>query len=756
MQALKVKRKRRPQMSKPTFHLSGGQPLRPRARILRTLGEELISSETVAVIELVKNAYDADARVVLVHFIGKMKKGQGSLEISDDGHGMNISTVRSAWMEPATSVKKQLRRSTFLNRRLLGEKGVGRFASARLAEELELITRAPAADKEIFAVFDWTQFDRDDLYLDEVLIIAHERKPTEFVKGRPSPAKATRIRGDLPRDGTHGTLLRMNHLKRDWSVTETDDLRRGLSRLVSPFDGDHNFRIFLQLPNEAVGTAQEVEPPKVIEYPHYSLDGAVAEDGKYTLTLSNHAGDKVESRNGWFRRHTFEGRTSVIATNNRDDLGDSEPITCGKFDFRVLVWDRDQLDNIDQKLGVGIRSIRKDLDSLAGISIYRDSFRVLPYGEPDNDWLRLDMRRVQNPTLRLSNNQITGFIRISADSNPALKDQSNREGLDDNQAFFDLQAIILLSLAELEAMRFQHRRTGSKSGDAQIGGLLDTPDLAPLRKKLAALRPDAATLRLFDDATKQWEGQVLRIREVLSRYHSLATLGQLVDKVVHDSRQPLSTIQGQASLAREFVGDWVQRKSLGNECREALSALALRLDRIKEAGALIDIVLRRIEPLGGRRRGKPTKVYIEQIIRGAFTHFAHEISALGVKVTLPKDTNVVTVDAAELQEVLINLLSNSLYWLSQVAKDRRAIVVECSRPKPSEIAIVFADSGPGVPTANRNSIFEPYFSTKPDGVGLGLVIAGEIIRDFYDGSLELLNSGPLPGAVFRILLRKRV
>ena len=75
-----------------------------------------------------------------------------------------------------------------------------------------------------------------------------------------------------------------------------------------------------------------------------------------------------------------------------------------------------------------VSQVRGMLDNGAGISIYRDGFRVLPYGEPDDDWLRLDMRRVQNPTLRLSNNQVLGYVLISSEGNPKLRDQSNREG----------------------------------------------------------------------------------------------------------------------------------------------------------------------------------------------------------------------------------------------------------------------------------------------------------------------------------------
>src|SRR6266480_2131480 len=110
---------------------------------------------------------------------------------------------------------------------------------------------------------------------------------------------------------------------------------------------------------------------------------------------------------------------------------------CGSLDLELRVWDRDELGNVVQKTHSTIQDIRRDLDAVAGINIYRDGFRVLPYGEPQDDWLRLDLRRVQNPTLRLSNNQIYGVVHISADSNPQLRDQSNREGLDENQDLND-------------------------------------------------------------------------------------------------------------------------------------------------------------------------------------------------------------------------------------------------------------------------------------------------------------------------------
>src|SRR5205085_4732768 len=116
---------------------------------------------------------------------------------------------------------------------------------------------------------------------------------------------------------------------------------------------------------------------------------------------------------------------------------------CGPFDIELRVWDRERksLGRLAEAIGSTTQTIQQDLDEAAGISIYRDGFRVLPYGEPQNDWLRLDMRRVQNPTTRISNNQVVGALFISADDNAPLQDQTNREGLKRGQALEDLMEL---------------------------------------------------------------------------------------------------------------------------------------------------------------------------------------------------------------------------------------------------------------------------------------------------------------------------
>lgn len=173
----------RDQMVEPVPGTSGTRALRPRARILRTFGDELISSETVAVTELVKNAYDADATRVLVRFQEPLEIGQGRIEVIDNGHGMSLETIQTAWMEPATLMRKRQRRSEERGRRVLGEKGIGRFAASRLADRLEVVTRRAGMDRQVQVFFDWRQFDDEQKYLDQVQALWEEVEPAEICPG---------------------------------------------------------------------------------------------------------------------------------------------------------------------------------------------------------------------------------------------------------------------------------------------------------------------------------------------------------------------------------------------------------------------------------------------------------------------------------------------------------------------------------------------------------------------------------------------
>lgn len=734
---------------------NGAVSLRPKARILKTLGEELISSETVALIELVKNAYDADAENVLISFEGDLVEGEGSITVLDDGHGMDMDTIQSSWMVIATSTKKNNKKSKNGKRRVLGEKGIGRFAASRIAEELELFTRTiEQSETELYAVFDWTQFDDDERFLTEILFLADEQAATTIVSGW--PLKDFSDKGyQVP---YHGTVLKMNRLKHTWEKQDLESLQRGLSRLLSPFCSNNDFNIFLHLPDEHCEFNSRITPPEIINYPHYMVKGGVSSDGKYSFSVRIEEEGKSHQFDGYFYKLFSEGEWELYSSNDNPKavagLQKERLIESGPFEFELRIWDRDGLDNVNQKIGGGIRSIRKDLDAIAGINIYRDGFRVLPYGEPDNDWLRLDLRRVQTPAKRLSNNQITGYITITADENPELHDRSNREGLDNNAAYSDLQSIMKFVLNEMENLRYVWKRKKPEQNTQEDQkGLFDAPDFNEITD--AVKRGDAdkkSTLELINKAESDWKNQIKKLQGVLSQYHALATLGGIVDKILHDGRQPLAKIQTESGLGQEMAEDLLK----DNPDFTQLKYFEKSYEKIVAQSSILRDVFRRVEPFGGRKRGRPKKYYIEELIKEIFLFNEKELKDSSIECELPESHTLVSVDTTELYEIINNLITNSLYWLKSVPEDKRNIRVMVDRKENGSLEIIFSDTGPGIEEKYKDQIFIPYFSRRPDGHGLGLSMVGEIVHDYYNGTVELLDTGKLGGAVFRIILKKRV
>jgi signal transduction histidine kinase len=723
----------------------GAEKLRPRARILRTFGDELISSEKVAVIELVKNSYDADATRVLVRFHEPLERGKGSIEVIDDGHGMSTDVVRTAWMEPATLYRAQERRSEVLGRRVLGEKGVGRFAASRLADRLMLVTRRPGSAHETLAYFDWTQFDDPDLYLADVDVLWEEQAASELtLNGALGALDALDPRAI--NDGQHGTVLRMEELRTDWRRERFAELRTALSRLVSPFADradaggpGTDFQIALDVPAPDDDLSGPIGPPDALRDPHYYLAGNIDERGRCQFR----------------RRIGPEGPEEKIEIELRPR--DRRLPTCGPLTIELRVWDREasSLREVAQQYGLKLRDFRRELDDLAGVSVYRDGFRVFPYGERGDDWLGLDARRVQQPTLRLSNNQIAGYVAISRETNPHLRDQTNREGLMQNREFEDLRDLVLGALQLIEEPRWRQRRAdrerrdpGSDSGRPDVFDAFDLDDLRGTVQEKHGPDPDIDDA--FDEKQRNVEAGVGEVRELLGGYSRLASLGRLVDAILHDGRAPLAAIDSDAKLALRRI----ERAKRSDD--PIVQESEKRLLRIRGQAAVLGALFARIRPFAGRRRGRPKKLIIEEIIRDTFELETTRMEGLGAKVRLPRTETEVTVEETDLRIVVWNLLDNALYWLSDVAEGEREIAVRVRRLRSGELEILFSDSGPGVPEEDRELIFEPYVSRKVNGWGIGLAQAGDIVHEYYDGTLTLVDAGPLGGATFRVLLRRRV
>ena len=366
---------------------AGSTTFRPRARLIRLIGKELISDEPVALVELVKNSYDADAENVEISFARSDTDGPVRIVVTDDGHGMDLKTVLGDWLEPGTSSKKRSRRSPG-GRVLQGEKGIGRFAAARLGDSLLLETKRTGTSELVTVLLEWGTFD-DDSYLDAIQV--------EYEVN------------DCP-DDPDGTRLTIEGApSRNWNEEAFQQLQSRLSRLVSPFKEIRDFNIRLDV-DWADEFSHRVDPPQLIVRPMYRLKGVISASRSFNGTLE------------------IDSDVSNIARK----LGlPNKALECGPFEVDIRVWDRDvaSLKPISRQEHISVPEVRKLLNQYCGVSIYRDGFRVHPYGETGHDWLSLDLRSRQNPARNIANNQLIAAIKISRRQNAGLRDRSTREGI---------------------------------------------------------------------------------------------------------------------------------------------------------------------------------------------------------------------------------------------------------------------------------------------------------------------------------------
>ena len=357
------------------------QPFRPRARVLQLLGDELIGSARLAVFELVKNAYDADANKVVVRL--DLDGGRGpTITISDDGDGMTLDLIRSVWLVPGDDYRQKqraMRRRTNRHQRLpLGEKGLGRFAVHKLGNLIRLVTRAANSDECVVQI-DWNELIARP-FLDEAPVRINIRQPKVFTGSRT------------------GTRIQIRQLRTaNWSRGEVRRLHNQITSICSPFQEPQGFRAVLEVPGRESWIADLPDVSEILnraiwkfsfrlengkfdwsyefrQVPGLKLDGRVVEKSGDRLKLPFRSGDdRMEKK--------------VVA-----DEATTQGI--GPIKGVFYIYDRDK--EVLRRLA-NARLLARYLDDTGGVRVYRDGMRVYNYGEPGDDWLGLDLRRGEHP-----------------------------------------------------------------------------------------------------------------------------------------------------------------------------------------------------------------------------------------------------------------------------------------------------------------------------------------------------------------------
>lgn len=676
---------------------------RPRARLMLLLGDQLIRDAGIAVFELVKNAYDADARNCVVTLGSIDVDNEDSIvEIEDDGSGMDIRVVEGVWLSPGTRNRLTQRegkhgtnsqRSPKFHRLPLGEKGVGRFAVHKLGNRVEMVTRAKGK-KEVVVVIDWRMFDSDEP-LSSVPVTVKTRTPERFT-GRNS-----------------GTYIKISDLReRPWQRRQIRMLHRAVTSICSPFNAPDKFTAKIKLSPDPGGWLKGLLTPNAaVRLAHFRFSGHFG-DEQLTYDYEFRPGAKMDR----VEKRTVTGRTVALPKKSKqqakrkslsddpeNELDYSGPIDLEdfaigpiKFDFRIFDRDRQTL-----SLTAGNSKTLTDfLDLNGGVRVYRDGIRVYDFGEPGNDWLDLGGRRVNVPSRRIGNNQILGSVHLRLSESKDLVEKTNREGFVENRAYrvFWRAIIFAIRQAELERNIDKDRIRKAYAIASQKEPVLS--DLAELRDEVEQLKIEKTETKRLIRYIDQIDSQY---REVVDKLLAAAGAGLNLATVLHEVDKGIKTLYD--SVSRGEVG-------------------AMVVEKAKHLADVVDSLTWLM------RQGGRVNVSADALIRNCLFAWTYRFEKHQIHVTngieLGNKSFTAKCNRRLVMTALMNLIDNAIYWLDTKPKDRRLFVgtVVQDTGKP---ALVVADNGPGF-VDSPEYLTMAFFTRKPDGMGLGLHIASEIMK----------------------------
>lgn len=724
-----------------------------QARIIRTLGDRLISGEVAAIIELVKNAYDADAKVCYI----EINPAKDILIIKDDGHGMSLLDVQTKWAELGTDNKFR-NTVTKAGRTVLGNKGIGRLAASKLGRYLK-IQSTVESNNDLTSItvdgIDWDAFsEREDTYIDDIKFYVEETSGGESV----------------------GTELIITGLNQDWSKEKLETLVRELRKLISPISQeDNDFDIFLNL--DAFNQISN------------GFDGSELINGQQTLFSSIEGKSQID-RNKIESfplldacDYTFEAEYSsnrlsgILKINDakiehKIDVFIDEGIDLGHGLIQLNIFDRDA-DSVqntfvkagvitkDDKTNFSLRDARRALDDLSGIAIYRNRFRIRPYGDKDADWLGLDKRRVQNPSKHLEQAQISGLILVDTADNSGLIERSSREGFEHNDHYNAFKTLLLKALNEVENLRYAHNaRTGKNrkhpaaAVKSAFSSLREQADLTKIENFSDEFSEEKK--EKFKAAVTEYKTSLDKLIDIIQERQSIlearSTLGFILAEVVHEAKHPTSAVGSNLlSLSKRVKNKW-NEDITSNVSEELLQNFSQDIDHISS----LESLLKRLDPLINVRRKKSYEFSVYEAVKKSLLLYQDRAARAGVEVHHEKPQNDYQMNGLEvdLSTAIINLIDNSLYWHEQRKIEKPFIEIQYT-DDGNALFVSIEDNAGGISEKYKDAIFNVGFTTKEEGSGLGLSIAREALGRAA-AYITHQNTDDDNGSIFTIEIRRDV
>lgn len=676
-----------------------------RARLLKLLGEELIGSSHLAIFELVKNAYDADADCVDVNIDNPMNIETGFISIKDNGAGMTLDTIQNKWLELGTDhkaidVENQILTPKY-KRLPLGAKGVGRFAAYKLGNILTVYTKTKQEGEY-----------RLRISLEEAL----KNKYIEDVKV--SIEKVDKTNSHIQTES--GTEVIISGLLNPLDRRTVIYLNREFLTIMSPFEYwgyknkiiDNSFKINL-ICNEYENDLKDVSVSDIIKSSMYRFkfifeNGKLSYKYKFTPNQQLQSAAKLEER-------TYEEKNADLKLLTKKDPV-KEPFyykNLGKIEGTFYVYDLDSkiLQYYNNK-----QTIKDYTKMNSGVRVYRGGVRVYNYGIIGNDWLQLDQGRIDNPTEIISNRQIIGGIEIQPTTMNILREKTNREGFiedEEYEKFRDTIIAIIDVFSKLRNEDKEHLRIATD--DKYKETLIDIKNPMDELKKVIS----------EEKLTKTVHKQLIKVEN---------SYNQMRDVMLKSGMAGLST-----TLAiHEIEKTLFRLKYAIRDGNEDLIKIELNL-----ALNLIDGTsdLFKKDPV---RKYKISELF-QDVIRLSEDRFQrHNIDFICPYINNSRNDIELNLPKRMILSSIMNLIDNSIYWLSvrwyskqNFNKKKIYLDFVMIEGKP---AILVADSGPGFPKGDWADLFRPFITTKPMGVGMGLgLYYTKMVMDSIGGDVSILE-----------------
>ena len=738
------------------------------ARTILHLGSELISSDGIALYELIKNSYDAGSKTVRISVVDRLARDvqrkflladedpgplreikdrllaglvEGAIErdalqlqienadtlqllheavlasnyivVDDNGRGMTLEGLEDAFLTIGTRSKLRPE-SQESGLTQLGEKGIGRLSAMRLGSRLVVKTATSADTHWNTLAIDWSRFDHaSEETVDKIVLVPEmgTEKPAGFVQG---------------------TSIHISGLNRGWGRAHVEEIaRKDFARLNDPFAEKAKLPIILRYNGEVLPVPRIETWILAHSHGRMSAEFRQLRDGSWHLAGTMQFGQRQEA---------FE--IPWVEILSLSDVQSRQVIEAvGPFQLEFHWYNRGLLKAME---GVGdLATVRAQLAQwTGGLLLYRDGFRVLPYGNSDDDWLDLDRKALARSGFKINRAQILGRVMITKAENPALKDQANREGLIDSEEKRAFQAV-LSHLVQQTFWSFVSRMEKASKPpkepvrEEQVEARLAKQE-ERLQSNLSLLLSQVPEARRQPEIVREIRAGIAEIGEVMSDVRDLASEYQ-------EGRQQLLNLAG-VGLTVEVLAHELNRatdtaldtlKNMPNASDKAMAVLAAQLRTLQKRMKILD-------PLSTAGRNRREKVqlrsFLEEIVGSHEDQFRREAIECTLTV-LPNSRSTATITAVRgmIVQVFENLVSNSVYWLRQQRRldpDLKArIDVELDTVA---LAIRLTDNGPGIQDNDRDSVFEPFYTKKAagQGKGLGLFISREIAK-YHKATLEL-------------------